>query len=94
MAPTGALAVVLSAPALAGPWFASAVLICLGLSLIGLLLRPDPSDLARLFAPAAPPAGARHSAVPSARPMRPWRAILAQPATQVAITGHGGRANW
>jgi MFS family permease len=85
VAPTGALAIVLSAPALAGPYFASALLNLVGLIVIGLLLRPDPSDLARLFAPAAPPAGAPDSAVPGARPMRPWRAIFAQPATQVAI---------
>jgi MFS family permease len=54
----------------------------LGFLLIGLFLRPDPSDLARLYGPAAS-IGA--PAAPSARPMRPWRAILSQPATQVAI---------
>jgi predicted MFS family arabinose efflux permease len=82
VAPTGALAIGFSAPALAGPWFASAVLFLLGFILIGLFLRPDPSELARLYAPAAP-AGAPAAA--SARPMRPWRTILSQPATQVAI---------
>ncbi|MEP7191103.1 MAG: MFS transporter, partial [Roseiflexaceae bacterium] len=80
VAPTGALAVGFSAPALAGPWFASAFLFLLGFILIGIFLRPDPSDLARLFAPAVP---AGEPVI--TRPMRPWRAILSQPATQVAI---------
>ncbi len=84
VAPTGALAVGVSAPALAGPWFASAFLFLLGFILIGIFLRPDPSELARLYAPAAP-AGAPTGAPISARPMRPWRAILGQQATQVAI---------
>jgi MFS family permease len=80
VAPTGALAVGVNAPALAGPWFASAFLFLLGFILIGIFLRPDPSDLARLFAPAVP---AGEPVI--TRPMRPWRAILSQPATQVAI---------
>jgi len=49
--------------------------------LIGIFLRPDPSELARLFAPAV----AAGAPAASARPMRPWRTILSQPATQVAI---------
>ncbi|MEP7358835.1 MAG: MFS transporter [Anaerolineales bacterium] len=80
VAPTGGLAVGLHAPALAGPWFASALLFLIGFIMIGLLLRPDPSELARHFAPAVAP-----GAPVNARPMRPVRAILGQPATQVAI---------
>jgi MFS family permease len=87
VAPTGELAVMFSAPALAGPWFASALLYLVGLILIGVFLRPDPSELARHFAATGPadaaPAGGL--ADPANRPMRPWRAIFAQPATQVAI---------
>jgi MFS family permease len=80
VAPMGRLAVNFDADALAGPWFAAAGLFVLGLALIGLFLRPDPSDLARQFA-AEELAGLGAPAAPA----RPWRDILAQSSTRVAI---------
>ncbi len=80
IAPMGNWAAAWNAPALAGPWFASAALYAVGLALIGLFLRPDPSDLARLFS-AAPTA----AAIPANSAIRPARTILAQPATQLAL---------
>lgn len=81
VAPMGRLAVNFNADALAGPWFAAAGLFALGLALMSLLLRPDPSALARQLAASE----AAETQAP-ALPARPWREILAQPATRVAIT--------
>src|SRR5258708_10279037 len=47
VAPMGGWAKSLGRAALAGPWFGSAGLYVVGLGLIGLFLRPDPSELAR-----------------------------------------------
>ncbi len=80
IAPTGNWAASLGAPVLAGPWFASAGLYAVGLVFIGLFLRPDPSELARQFATAVSPSVTRANAI-----VRPVKAILAQPATQLAI---------
>jgi MFS family permease len=80
VAPTGRLAVSFDADALSGPWFAAAALFALGLALIFLLLRPDPSALARQLG-----AEQVHGAAPHA-PARPWGQILAQRDTRVAIT--------
>jgi MFS family permease len=80
VAPVGRLAERFNADALAGPWFAAAVLFAVGLALIALFLRPDPSTLARQFVAERPA-----SATPE-QPTRPWRAILAQRDTRVAIT--------
>jgi MFS family permease len=80
IAPMGNWATALGAPALAGPWFASAVLYAVGLLLIGIFLRPDPSELAHQFAAVAATATTLAGQV-----IRPVRDILAQPATQLAI---------
>ena len=80
VAPMGDWAKALGGTALAGPWFASAGLYVVGLGLIGVFLRPDPSELARQFA-----AGATAAMNLAAQSVRPWRVILAQPATQLAI---------
>ena len=80
VAPLGDLASWLKAPALAGPWFAAAVLHVLAFLLIGIFLRPDPTELARHYTDAA-----ARSAPIASRVMRPWRVILAQPATRVAV---------
>ena len=81
VAPMGQLAVSFSANALAGPWFAAAGLFTLGLALIGLFLRPDPSDLARQLAANQTP----EAAAAANQPARSWRTILAQTNTRVAI---------
>jgi MFS family permease len=65
---------------LAGPWFVAALLFMLGAILIGLFLRPDPSELSRALAASAPDHETR-----SNERVRPARVILGQPATQVAI---------
>lgn len=81
VAPMGRLAVNFSADALAGPWFAAAGLFLLGLLLLWFFLRPDPSDLARQLASA-------DAASPGAAPAlsaRPWREILGQTDTRVAV---------
>ncbi len=80
VAPMGRLAVSFSADALAGPWFAAAGLFVLGLTLIGLFLRPDPSDLARQMANQT-----GEAATAASQPARPWRLILGQTNTRVAI---------
>jgi MFS family permease len=81
VAPMGRLAVNFSADALAGPWFAGAALFVLGLALIWLFLRPDPSDLARQIAADQPAA----EATAQSQPARPWRVILGQTNTRVAV---------
>jgi MFS family permease len=84
VAPMGRLAESAGANALAGPWVASAGLFLVGLLLIGLLLRPDPSAIGRELA-------RRTTSLPESLPgtpdgpVRPLRAILAQPATRVAV---------
>jgi MFS family permease len=78
VAPMGRLATTLDANALAGPWFASAVLFALGAVLIGLGLRPDPSVLARQFAREAEAGG-------ESEPVRPARVIWGQAGTRVAV---------
>ena len=84
VAPTGDWARSLGAPVLAGPWFASVGLYVIGFLLIGLFLRPDPSDLARQFAATA--AAAASAATNAAdQVVRPLRLILAQPSNQLAI---------
>ncbi len=80
VAPMGDWAQALGGAALSGPWFAAAGLYLVGLVLIGLFLRPDPSDLARQFAEAA-----TATVNLAAQVVRPARVILAQPATQLAI---------
>jgi MFS family permease len=78
VAPMGDLAIWLKSPALAGPWFAAAALHALGLLLIGVFLRPDPSELARRYRETA--------GAPTGKPViRPLRVILAQPATRLAL---------
>jgi MFS family permease len=84
IAPMGDWANSLGATALAGPWFASAALYAVGLLLIGLFLRPDPSELARQFT-AATAATGNMAANAAAQMTRPARVILAQPATQLAL---------
>lgn len=78
VAPMGRLAVAANAPALAGPWFASAALFAVGMLVIGLGLRPDPRDLAQQFAAEQVEADPR-------LPVRPQRVIWGQPGTRVAI---------
>ena len=80
VAPMGRVAVNFNADALAGPWFAAAGLFALGLALISLFLRPDPSELARQMAATEAETAA------GAPPARPWGEILAQPNTRVAVT--------
>ncbi len=78
--PTGDLARAAGAEALAGPWFASAVLFSLGALAMSLWLRPDPRDLARQIGQpdadtgAAPPAG------------RAWRDLLRLLPVQTALS--------
>jgi MFS family permease len=84
VAPMGQWAESLGWAALAGPWFASVGLYLVGLALIGVFLRPDPSDLARQLA-ATTSASASAAANLAAQTIRPVRVILAQPATQLAI---------
>src|SRR3990172_9167346 len=80
--PMGRVAESFQRDPLAGPWFASAALFALGLLLTYFLLRPDPRDLGRqldtqhaaTLADAGPPGE-----------VRPLRAILRQPGTQVAV---------
>lgn len=79
--PMGRAAESLQRDPLSGPWFASAVLLALGLVLTYFFLRPDPRDLGRAL-------DAHHAATSAeADPglVRPLRAILRQPGTQVAI---------
>ncbi len=88
VAPTGDWARSLGAPVLAGPWFASVGLYVIGFLLIGLFLRPDPTDLARQFAAtAAAAASAAGNAAGHAANLvvRPLRVILSQPGNQLAI---------
>ena len=65
---------------LAGPWFIAAVLFTLGALLMGLFLRPDPSELGRALSDSA----IVHEAKANEQ-VRPARAILSQPGTRVAI---------
>ena len=84
IAPLGNWATAVGAPALSGPWFASAVLYAIGLVLIGVFLRPDPSELAHQFEAVAATLTATANTV-AQQVTRPARAILAQPATQLAV---------
>jgi MFS family permease len=79
--PMGRLAAFLQRDPLSGPWFASAVLLALGLVLVFFFLRPDPRDLGRKLDAAH--AGTQAEAESGG--VRPFRAILRQPATQVAV---------
>jgi MFS family permease len=79
--PMGRAAEALQRDPLAGPWFASAALLALGLTLMYFFLRPDPRDLGRAL-------DAHHAATSAeANPglARPLRAILRQPGTQTAV---------
>ncbi len=85
--PAGRVAAGLGTDPLAGPWFASALLFAFGWVFISLLLRPDPRDLAWSVAGGAGISlDAPAIASPSPAAARPWRAILRQPATQLALT--------
>lgn len=79
--PMGRLAESLQRDPLSGPWFASAVLLALGLVLMFVFLRPDPRDLGRKLDAAQ--AEAQAEGKPGA--IRLLRAILRQPETQVAV---------
>ena len=80
--PMGRVAESFQRDPLAGPWFASAALFALGLLLTYFFLRPDPRDLGRQL-------DAQHAATlaDAGQPgeVRPLRAILRQPGTQVAV---------
>lgn len=84
--PTGQLALSFGLEELSGPSFAGAALFAVGLLLIFVFLRPDPSVLARQFAAdadAAAEAATGQKAV--AEPVRPFRLIWALPATRLAV---------
>jgi MFS family permease len=77
----GRLAESLRLDPLTGPWFASAALFALGLVIMLFFLRPDPRDLGRKLDAAQ----AETHAQGRPSPVRPLRAILRQPTTQVAV---------
>jgi MFS family permease len=83
--PMGRVAEYFQADALAGPWFAAAALLLVGLAIIGVFLRPDPRDIARELA-REQAATATAAATAASTRVRPLRAILAQPGTRVAIS--------
>jgi MFS family permease len=80
--PTGQLALRWGLAELSGPSFIAAGLFALGLALIALFLRPDPSVLARQFAAEA---AASANPLVAAAPVRSIRAILAAPAARLAV---------
>jgi MFS family permease len=81
VAPMGRFAELFRGDPLAGPWFASAALFLLGSLLISLFLRPDPQTVGRALV-----AQANLTTLQNIAEARPWREILRQPPTQVAIT--------